>query len=61
MRTQPGFRVELAIERLFLRNVSPIAYFFRLLAQAEKSSSVGVILSGNGSDGTAGLQEKRAK
>jgi two-component system CheB/CheR fusion protein len=39
---------------------SPIDFFLRSLAEAEGSSSIGVILSGNGSDGTIGLQEIKA-
>jgi two-component system CheB/CheR fusion protein len=39
---------------------SPIDYFLRALAAAEGSSAIGVILSGNGSDGTSGLQEIKA-
>ena len=39
---------------------SSIDYFLRSLAEAEGSSAIGVILSGNGSDGTAGLQEIKA-
>jgi len=40
--------------------VNSVNYFFRTLAEAEGSSSIGVVLSGNGSDGTAGLQEIKA-
>jgi len=39
---------------------TPIDYFFRSLAEEEGPSSVGVILSGNGSDGTMGLQAIKA-
>ena len=39
---------------------SPIDYFLRSLAAAEGSSAIGVILSGNGSDGTLGLQAIKA-
>ena len=34
----------------------PIDYFFRSLAETRKSQAIGVILSGAGSDGTAGLK-----
>jgi two-component system CheB/CheR fusion protein len=39
---------------------NPIDYFFRSLADQEGSSAIGVILSGNGSDGTLGLQAIKA-
>ncbi len=38
---------------------STIDYFFQSLARDHKSKSVGIILSGNGSDGTLGLKEIR--
>ncbi|HKX61283.1 MAG TPA: chemotaxis protein CheB [Verrucomicrobiae bacterium] len=39
---------------------TPIDYFLRSLAEEEGSSAIGVILSGNGSDGTLGLQAIKA-
>src|SRR4030095_10857859 len=39
---------------------NPIDYFLHSLAAAERNFSIGVILSGNGSDGTIGLQEIKA-
>jgi two-component system CheB/CheR fusion protein len=38
----------------------PIDYFLRTLAEQEGSSAIGVVLSGNGSDGTVGLQAIKA-
>src|SRR5438477_6233848 len=38
----------------------PIDCFFRSLAQEVKEQAIGVVLSGNGSDGTLGLQEIKA-
>lgn len=38
----------------------PIDYFFQSLAQAERNCAIGVILSGTGSDGTAGLSAIKA-
>ncbi len=35
----------------------PIDYFFRSLAQDQRQNAVGMILSGNGSDGTLGIRE----
>lgn len=37
--------------------VLPIDYFFRSLAQERQENAVGIVLSGNGSDGTLGLHE----
>lgn len=39
----------------------PIDYFLRSLAQDQQQSSIGVILSGMGSDGTCGLREIKEK
>jgi chemotaxis response regulator CheB len=39
----------------------PIDYFFRSLAQDQQQSSIGVILSGMGSDGTLGLRDIKEK
>lgn len=39
----------------------PVDYFFRALAQDMGNRAVGVVLSGTGSDGTAGLREIRAE
>ena len=35
----------------------PIDYFFRSLANSQKSKAIGIVLSGTGSDGTLGTQE----
>src|SRR5262249_18669611 len=39
----------------------PIDHLFRSLAHDQKSAAVGVILSGNGTDGTLGLEEIKAE
>ena len=39
----------------------PIDYFFRSLAETQKSRAIGVILSGTASDGTAGLRAIKAE
>jgi two-component system CheB/CheR fusion protein len=38
----------------------PIDHFFRSLAENRQSAAIGVVLSGNGSDGTVGLEEIKA-
>ena len=49
---------ELETER---RARAPIDHFFRTLASAQDGHSIGVILSGTGSDGTLGLKEIKEK
>jgi two-component system CheB/CheR fusion protein len=48
-------------ERERLLNPLPIDLFFRSLAQEQRERAIGVILSGTGTDGTAGLQEIKAE
>ena len=43
------------------RGRAPIDHFFRTLARSHDGHSVGVILTGTGSDGTLGLKEIKAK
>ena len=38
----------------------PIDHFFKSLAEQRQTASIGVVLSGNGSDGTVGLEEIKA-
>src|SRR6185295_12346362 len=38
----------------------PIDYFFRALAEDQKTKAVGIVLSGTGSDGTQGIREIKA-
>ena len=43
------------------RERAPVDHFFRTLAQTHDGSSVGIILTGTGSDGTLGIQEIKGK
>lgn len=43
------------------RERAPIDYFFRTMAATHDGHSIGVVLTGTGSDGTLGLREIKAK
>ena len=56
-----GRRLKLSPRRDGREIHTPIDHFLKSLAESEGNSSIGIILSGNGSDGTTGLQAIKAE
>jgi two-component system CheB/CheR fusion protein len=55
-----GRRLKLTPRKNANETRAPIDYFLQSLAEEEGNAAIGVILSGNGSDGTAGLRAVKA-